>query len=430
MTEQVLGGLILVGGFLLLVMLRVPMVFAVGFSTALTMFILEIPMNMMVSNMVKGLNSFSLMAIPFFILAGEIMGAGGISDQLVALAKSLIGHVRGGLAQANVLDSMFFGGISGSPVADISSLGSIMIPIMERDGYDKDFSAGITMASSIQALLIPPSHNMIIYAMAAGSVSIAKLFMGGIVPGFVLGVALMIYVYIVSKKRNYPKGEAFCFKYFINTLKGSIPALLTIVIIILGVMTGVFTATESAAIAVVWALFVTFVLNRTIPIREMGKILGNTLKTLATIMALIGISGSFGWVLSYLKLPNMIVEFVIGLTNNKIVILMLINIVLLILGMIMDMSSVIIIATPILLPIATAIGIDPVHFGIIMIFNLGIGLITPPVGGVLFVTSGIANLKMEQLVKCMLPFYLVMIIALLLITYVPQFTMFVPNLLF
>lgn len=430
MTEQALGGLILVGGFLLLVILRIPMVFAIGFSTAATMIVLDIPLGMMVSNMVKGLNSFSLMAIPFFILAGEIMGAGGISDQLVALAKSLIGHVRGGLAQANVLDSMFFGGISGSPVADISSLGSIMIPIMERDGYDKDFSAGITMASSIQALLIPPSHNMIIYAMAAGSVSIAKLFIGGMVPGMVLGVALMIYVYIVSKKRNYPKGEAFSIKVFLDTLKVSIPALMTIVIIILGVTTGIFTATESAAIAVVWAMFVTFVLNRSISITAMGEILGNSLKTLATIMALIGISGSFGWVLSYLKLPNMIVEMVMGMTNNRILILLLINIVLMILGMIMDMSSIIIIATPILLPIATAIGIDPVHFGIIMIFNLGIGLITPPVGGVLFVTSGIANLKMEQLVKCMLPFYLVMIIALLLITYVPQFTMFVPNLLF
>ena len=430
MTTQVMGGLILVGGFLLLVMLRVPMVFAVGFSTAATMIVLDIPLGMMVSNMVKGLNSFSLMAIPFFILAGEIMGAGGISDQLVALAKSLIGHVRGGLAQANVLDSMFFGGISGSPVADISSLGSIMIPIMERDGYDKDFSAGITMASSIQALLIPPSHNMIIYAMAAGSVSIAKLFIGGMVPGLVLGVALMIYVYIVSKKRNYPKGEAFNFKFFIDTLKVSIPALTTIIIIILGVTVGIFTATESAAIAVVWAMFVTFVLNRSIPIKEIGPILGGALKTLATIMALIGISGSFGWVLSYLKLPNMIVEFVMNLTSNRILILMLINVVLLILGMIMDMSSIIIIATPILLPIATAIGIDPVHFGVIMIFNLGIGLITPPVGGVLFVTSGIANLKMEDLVKCMLPFYGVMFIALLLITYVPQFTMFIPNLLF
>lgn len=428
MTAE-LGSLILVGGFLLLVLLRVPMVYAVGFSTAATMLVLDIPINMMVSNMVKGLNSFSLMAIPFFILAGEIMGAGGISDQLVALAKSLIGHVRGGLAQANVLDSMFFGGISGSPVADISSLGSIMIPIMERDGYDKDFSAGITMASSIQALLIPPSHNMIIYAMAAGSVSVAKLFMGGLVPGFVLGVAMMIYVYYVSKKRQYPKGERFDLRLFWRTLKSSIPAMMTIVIIILGVTTGIFTATESAAIAVVWAMFVTFVLNRTIPLSRMNEILGNALKTLATIMALIGISSSFGWVLSYLKIPDKVVALVVGLTDNRILILMLINVVLLVLGMIMDMSSIIVIATPILLPIAQAIGIDPVHFGIIMIFNLGIGLITPPVGGVLFVTSGIANMKMEKLVKCMLPFYAVMLIALMLITYVPAFTMFFPNML-
>lgn len=430
MTPEVMGGLILVGGFMLLVLLRVPMVFAVGFSTALTMFILDIPMNMMISCIVKGLNSFSLMAIPFFIFAGEIMGAGGISDQLVALAKSVIGHVRGGLAQANVLDSMFFGGISGSPVADISSLGSIMIPIMERDGYDKDFSAGITMASSIQALLIPPSHNMIIYAMAAGSVSIAKLFIAGMVPGMVLGVALGIYVYIVSKKRNYPKGEGFSLRLFLNTFKKSILALITIIIIILGVTTGIFTATESAAIAVVWALLVTFGVNRTIPLRELGGILTNTLKTLATIMALMGISGAFGWVLSYLKIPNMVVEAILSLTTNKILILMIINVVLLILGMIMDMASIIVIVTPILLPVATSIGLDPVHFGVIMIFNLGIGLITPPVGSVLFVTSGIADMKMEDLVKCMLPFYGVMVVALVLITYVPQFTMFIPNLLF
>lgn len=429
MTAEALGGLILVGGFLLLILLRVPMVFAIGFSTAATMFVLDIPLNMMVSNMVKGLNSFSLMAIPFFIFAGEIMGAGGISDQLVALAKSLIGHVRGGLAQANVLDSMFFGGISGSPVADVSSLGSIMIPIMKRDGYDEDFSAGITMASSVQALLIPPSHNMIIYATSAGAVSIAKLFVGGMVPGVVLGIALMIYVYYVSRKRNYPKGDKFSLSVFLSTFKKSILALVTIVIIVLGVTTGIFTATESAAIAVVWALIVTFAVYRAIPLRQLWPILGNTLKTLATVMAIIGISGSFGWVLSYLKIPDMVVSAVLNMTSNKIVILMLINIVLLVLGMIMDMSSIIIIATPILLPIATSIGVDPVHFGVIMIFNLGIGLITPPVGGVLFVTSGIANMKMEKLVKCMLPFYAVMFLALILITYVPAFTMFLPNLL-
>lgn len=430
MTPETIGGIILVGGFLLLVILRVPMVFAIGFSTVATMLYLQIPLNMMVSNMVKGLNSFSLMAIPFFILAGEIMGSGGISDRLVVLAKAIVGHFRGGLAHVNVMGSMFFGGISGSPVADISSLGSIEIPMMVKDGYDIDFSAGVTMASSIQALLIPPSHNMIIYAMAAGSVSIAKLFLGGMVPGIVLGVSLMIYCYIMSVKRNYPRSTGFKLKTLWVALKQSVLALLTIVIIILGVLTGVFTATESAAIAVVWAMFVTFVVYRRIPLKEMWPILGRAFKTLATIMALIGISTAFGWVLSYLKIPNKIVTFVVGLTSSKVAILLLINVILLFLGMIMDMSSIIIIATPILLPIAQAVGIDPVHFGIIMIFNLGLGLITPPVGGVLFVTSGIANIKMERLVKCMFPFYIVMALALMLITFVPAITMFFPNLLY
>lgn len=429
MTPETLGGILLIGAFLLLVALRVPMVFAIGFSTVITMLFLKIPVLMVVSNMVKGLNSFSLMAIPFFIFAGEIMGAGGISDRLVGLAKGMVGHMRGGLAQVNCLDSMFFGGISGSPVADVSSLGSIMVPMMVKNGYDLDFSAGITMASSVQGLLIPPSHNMIIYAMAAGSVSIAKLFMGGLIPGILLGVALMIYCYYISLKRNYPKSDRFSLHVLWLAFKDSILAMLTIVIIMLGVLTGIFTATESAAIAAVWALIVTFIIYRQIPLKELWSILGRTVKNLATIMALIGISSAFGWVLSYLKIPNKIVTTVMGLTQNRIIIMLLINVILLFLGMIMDMSSIIVITTPILLPIARSIGIDPVHFGVIMILNLGIGLITPPVGGVLFVTSGITGMPMERLTKCMLPFYIVMVVVLLMITFIPAISMTLPGMM-
>jgi tripartite ATP-independent transporter DctM subunit len=430
MTPQMIGIWILFGSFLLLILMRVPIAFSVGLSTILTFLYLDIPLNMITTNIVKGLNSFSLMAIPFFIFAGEVMGAGGISDRVVGLAKALVGQFRGGLAQVNCLDSMFFGGISGSPVADVSSLGSIMIPIMKKNGYDMDFSAGITMASSIQGLLIPPSHNMIIYAMAAGSVSIAKLFMAGVVPGVLLGISLMIYSYFVSVKRNYPKEESFSLKKLFIALKESIFGLMTIVIIMVGVLTGIFTATESAAIASVWAVIVTFFIYREVPFKEMWNILTKTLKTLAIIMILIGISTAFGWLIAYLKVPSMIISSIMGLTSNPIFILLLINTILLFLGMIMDMSSIIVIATPILLPIATSIGIDPVHFGVIMILNLGIGLITPPVGGVLYVCSGITGMKIEALTKAMFSFYVVMLIVLILVTYVPAVSMTLPNMMF
>jgi tripartite ATP-independent transporter DctM subunit len=271
---------------------------------------------------------------------------------------------------------------------------------------------------------------MIIYAMAAGSVSIAKLFMAGVVPGVLLGISLMIYSYFVSVKRNYPKEESFSLKKLFIALKESIFGLMTIVIIMVGVLTGIFTATESAAIASVWAVIVTFFIYREVPFKEMWNILTKTLKTLAIIMILIGISTAFGWLIAYLKVPSMIISSIMGLTSNPIFILLLINTILLFLGMIMDMSSIIVIATPILLPIATSIGIDPVHFGVIMILNLGIGLITPPVGGVLYVCSGITGMKIEALTKAMFSFYVVMLIVLILVTYVPAVSMTLPNMMF
>lgn len=426
---QAIGGTLLIGLFLLLVFMRVPIMFAVGFSTVVTILFLDIPMVMAVSHIIKGLNSFSLMAIPFFILAGEIMGAGGISDRLVKFAKAIVGQLRGGLAHVNIIASLFFGGISGSPVADVSSIGAIMIPMMEKDGYDIEFSTGVTMASSIEGLLIPPSHNMIIYAMAAGSVSIAKLFLGGIIPGFTVAIVLMIYSFFVSIKRNYPKGDGFSFKYFIKSFKDAFFGLLTVIIIMMGVLTGVFTATEAAAMAVVWAMFVTFVIYRDIPFKEMWNILGRTLRTLSTVMAIIGCSSAFGWVLAYLKVPNAIMNSILGLTENRILILLIINVLLIFLGMIMDMSSIILIATPILLPVVSAIGMDPVQFGIMLMLNLGIGLITPPVGGVLFVCSGITKIPIDRLVKSMFPFYLVLLVALLLITFIPAFSLYLPNLM-
>ena len=429
MSTATLASLILLGSFVCLLFLRFPVVFSVGISSVVTFLFLDIDLGMIISNMVKGVNSFSLMSIPFFVLAGEIMSAGGISDRLVVLANALVGQFRGGLAQVNVLGSMFFGGVSGSPVADISSLGTIEIPMMEKAGYDTEFTAGITMASSIEGLLIPPSHNMIIFATAAGSVSIAGLFMAGIGPGVVLGLCLMIYSYVIAVKRNYPKGEGFTFKNLFYAIRHSILAMMTIIIILAGVLTGICTATESAAVACVWSFVVTFFVYRNIPLRQFGTIVKKALNTLATVMILIGISSAFGWVLAYLKVPELILNSLLGITQNKVVLILLMNVFLLFLGMVMDMSSSIIITTPILLPIATAIGMNPLQFGVMMIFNLGIGLITPPVGSVLFVTSGIAKRDMQTLVKSMAPFYLVMAIALVLVSFVPGFSLFLPNLM-
>lgn len=429
MSQATIATLILLGSFIGLLILRFPVLFSVGISSLITFMYLDVALGMIISNMVKGVNSFSLMSIPFFVLAGEIMSAGGISDRLVLQANSLVGQFRGGLAHVNVLGSMFFGGVSGSPVADISSLGSIEIPMMEKAGYDTDFTCGVTMASSIQGLLIPPSHNMIIFATSAGSVSIAGLFMAGMGPGVLLGLILMIYCYICAVKRNYPRGERFSFKNLWNATKKSILAMLTIVIILIGVLTGICTATEAAAVACVWAFFITFFVYKQIPLRDFGRIVKKAMGTLATIMILIGISSGFGWVLAYLKVPNIILTAVMSITKSKVLILLMMNFFLLLLGMVMDMSSSIIITTPILLPIAIAIGMNPLQFGIMLIFNLGIGLLTPPVGSVLFVTSGLSGRTMEQLVKAMVPFYIVMFSALMLVTFVPQFSLTLPRLM-
>ena len=370
------------------------------------------------------------MAVPFFITMGVLMGSGGISEKLIALANACVGWMRGGMAMVNIVASIFFGGISGSATADTASLGAILIPMMHKQGYDKEFATAVTMTSSVQGMLIPPSHNMIIYAMAAGSVSIAKLFLAGMIPGILLGLFLMIFCYIVSVKRNYPKGDRFSFKVMAAAFVDSFFGICTVIIIMVGVLTGLFTATESAAIAVVWATLVTFVIYRELPVKEMWNILDRALGTLSIIMVIMGVSSAFGWLLAYLKVPEMIINGILGFTSNRILILVLINIILLFLGMIMDMSSIIIITTPILLPIAVSIGMDPIQFGVMMILNLGIGLITPPVGAVLFVTSGITGLKIERLAKCMLPFYLVMVGALLAITYIPAISMAVPNWLY
>ena len=430
MSTEVIATIILLGSFFLLIFMGNHILFSIGTSTLITVLYLGIPLQTVAQQTVKGLNSFSLMAVPFFILAGEIMSAGGITKRLVDLADALVGWMRCGLGMVNIVASMFFGGISGSPTADVSSIGAMLIPVMDENGYDTDFSAAVTMSSSVQGLLIPPSHNMVIFAMAAGGVSVGQLFMGGLVPGVFLGIALMVYCYIVARKRNYPVGEKFSLRRTAKATVKGIWGLGTVLVVVLGVVSGIFTATESAAIACIYAMFVTFVIYREIPFREMINILKNSLKTLAMVMALIGVSSAFGWVVAYLRIPAKLTNLLLGISGNKIILLLLINLLLLVMGTMMDMICSILIITPILLPVVTAIGMSPIQLGVIMILNLGIGLITPPVGVLLFVCSAISKRSIEQLTKGMLPFYVVMVAVLLFITFVPAFSTALPDLIY
>ena len=429
MDPQSIAALILIGSFLVMIVFRFPIAFAIGIATTATIIYLGLPLQQVIQNMVGGVNKFTLMAVPFFILAGEIMGSGGISTRLIKLSNALVGWLRGGLAMVNILASMFFGGISGSSAADTASIGSILIPLMRKQGYDAEFATNVTMASSVQGILIPPSHNMVIFAMVAGGVSIGRLFLAGMIPGILLGVALMIYSFFVSIKRKYPKGDAWCFRNVARSIYDSFFGLFTVVIVVVGVIGGIFTATESAAIAAVYAFFVTFFIYREIPLSEFWNILGRSIKTLSIVLILISLSTAFGWVLTYLRIPALVANFILSITTNRILVLLMVNIMLLLLGMLMDMSSIIIIATPILLPVIMQIGIDPVHFGVIMILNLGIGLITPPVGSTLFIGSAISGVKIERLSKTMLPFYAVMVMVLILITYFPSVVMTIPDLI-
>lgn len=421
---------IMLGSFAILLMLRMPISFTLGISSVVTALYLQIPLATLFQRMVSGVQSFSLLAIPFFILAGEIMGQGGISSRLITFANALVGWMRGGLAQVNILASMFFGGISGSAVADTSSIGSILIPMMTDSGYDDDFAVAVTVTSSCQGVMIPPSHNMILFAMAAGSgVSIGQLFLGGLIPGLLLGASLMVMTAIISRKRNYPKGRIMSVREILVATNDALLGLLTCIIIVGGVIFGWFTATESAAVAVVYAFVITFFVYREIPLRQLGNILRKSLRTIAMVMALISTASMFGWLLAYLKVPTMVTNTLLGLSDNKIVILLLINVMCLILGCIMDMGPLILILTPILLPVATQLGMTSVQFGTMLILNLAIGLCTPPVGAALFAGCSIGRIKIEQATKASLPFYAMMIIVLLLVTFFQPLSMFVPTLM-
>ncbi|MCI7263817.1 MAG: TRAP transporter large permease [Clostridium sp.] len=420
---------VLLGSFFLMIFLRFPIAYAVGLASVFCLMAQGLPLSTICQHMVKGISSFSLMAVPFFITMGVLMGSGGISEKLIALANACVGWMRGGMAMVNIVASYFFGGISGSASADTASLGSILIPMMVDQGYDDDFSTAVTITSSCEGLLVPPSHNMVIYATTAGGISVGSLFLAGYLPGALLAGSLMIGSYIISKKRNYPKGAPFSLKNLIKQFSVSFWALAAILIVVFGVVGGVFTATESAAIAVIYSLFVSVFIYKGLDWKGVWHALDECVNTLSIVMILIATSQVFGFCLTRLHVPELAASAITGITTNPYILALLLNLILLVLGCIMDMAPIILIATPILLPIATSIGIDPIQFGIMMILNCGIGLLTPPVGAVLFIGSAVAKVPMEKVVKATLPFYLCMIVALLLITFIPGISMLLPNLL-
>lgn len=427
MDTQSLAILVLLGGFFLMIFLRFPIAYAVGLASVLCLLVLGQSLATVCQQMVKGISSFSLMAVPFFITMGVLMGSGGISEKLIALANACVGWMRGGLAMVNVVASYFFGGISGSASADTASLGSILIPMMVEEGYDADFSTAVTITSSCEGLLVPPSHNMVIYATTAGGISVGSLFLAGYLPGALLALSLMVGSYIISVKRNYPKGAKFSIMNLLRQLLKSFWALAAVIIVVFGVVGGVFTATESAAIAVIYSLFVSVFIYKGLDWKGVWRVLEDCVDTLAIVLILIATSNVFGYCLTMLHVPVLAANFITSISSSPIVLALLLNVILLVLGCIMDMAPIILIATPILLPIATSIGIDPIQFGIMLILNCGIGLLTPPVGAVLFIGSAVAKVPMEKVVKATLPFYLCMIITLLLITFIPEISLFIPR---
>ncbi|MGR6808360.1 TRAP transporter large permease (plasmid) [Sphaerotilus natans] len=422
--------LVLLGSFFVLMMLGVPVAYSLGLAALVGALWIDLPLDAVMIQLASGINKFSLLAIPFFVLAGAIMAEGGMARRLVAFAGVLVGFIRGGLSLVNILASTFFGAISGSSVADTASVGSVLIPEMEKKGYPRDFAAAVTVSGSVQAILIPPSHNAVLYSLAAGgSVSIAALFMAGVLPGLLMGLTLAALCLITARRRNYPKGEVIPLKQALKITVDALWGLMTMVIILGGILSGVFTANESASIAVLWAFFVTMFIYRDYKWRDLPRLVHRTVKTVTVVMILIGFAAAFGYLMTLMMIPMKVTAFITSLSDNKYVILGLINLLLMLLGCLMDMSPLILILTPILLPVATSLGIDPVHFGMIMMVNLGIGLITPPVGTVLFVGSAVAKLSLGVVTRAMMPFFIALFIVLLMVTYMPWLSLWLPRLL-
>ena len=421
--------LVLFGTFTVLLLIGTPVAFCLGVSSFATITYLGLPPVVVFQRLNSGISVFVLMAIPFFIYAGELMVRGDIARRLVALAGGAVGHMRGGLGQVNITASVLFGGISGSAAADASAIGGLMIPQMEERGYGRDYAVNITVTSSIIALMLPPSHNLIIYAIAAGGrISIADLFTAGILPGLILALSLMIVAWVVAKRRGYPTEPFPGLRAMLCLLASATPGLILVAIIFGGVRSGVFTASESSCIAVVYAIIVTLAVYRSLSWPDFVAATMGAVRTASMVLLVIGSAAAFAWLLAYLRVPATLVELISSVSSNPIVILLLLNVLLLFLGTFMDMSPLIVITTPIFLPVAVAFGVDPVHFGIILILNLGIGLCTPPVGAVLFVGCAVGRLPVATALRTIWQFYGAAVFTLMLVTYIPALSLWLPSL--
>ncbi|MDI6025105.1 TRAP transporter large permease [Corticibacterium sp. UT-5YL-CI-8] len=419
---------ILFGSFTLLMLIGTPVAFCLGIASFATVVYMGLPPLVVFQRLNSGMSVFSLLAIPFFIYAGDLMVRGGIASRIVAFAASLVGHVRGGLGQVNIVTATLFGGISGSAVAEAAAVGGLMIPQMKARGYGTDYAVNVTSMSALIALLLPPSHNMIIYSISAGGkISIADLFTAGILPGILLAASLMVTAYFVARHRGYPTEPFPGFLMVAHLLAVAVPGLLLIAIIFGGVRSGIFTATESSCIAVIYALLVTVFVYRQLNWNDFVHATMGAVRTTAMVLLIIGTAAAFSWLMAFLKVPTSLVAWMNTLSENPIIILLLLNLIMLVLGTFMDMGPTIIITTPIFLPIAQSYGIDPVHFGVIMILNYGIGLNTPPVGAVQFVACAVGKISVWEAMRSIWPFYGAGVVVLLMVTYIPAISLWLPS---
>ncbi|HKE45486.1 MAG TPA: TRAP transporter large permease [Steroidobacteraceae bacterium] len=425
-----MGTAILFGVLLILLVMGVPVAFALITASLATVLYLDLPAIVIVQQTAAGASITSLLAIPLFIFAGEMMMRGGISERLIAFAASLVGHLRGGLGQVSVLSSLFFGGVSGSAIADVSAIGGTMIPQMVKRGFDRDFAVNVSISAAVVALLVPPSHNLILYSAAAGgSISIADLFAAGIMPALLLTAVLMMTGWLIARRRGYAIEPFPGFAEVLRRFVAALPGLLLVALIFIGIRAGIFTAIESASIAVIYAVLVAGLVYRSLTWKSFLETCGGAIRTTGLILFIIGAAASFGWLLAYMQVPAAAVEFLSGISQNKNLILLVMVLTLLALGTFMDLAPLIIICTPIFLPIAKAIGVDPVHFGVILILKGGIGLITPPVGSVLFVGTAIGKISVTETLRTIWPFYLAALAVLFIVTFVPIISLWLPALL-
>src|SRR5882672_7597704 len=423
---------ILLGTLFLCFGIGMPISYSLGVGALVGALWIGIPAEAVMLKISDGVSKVAMLTIPFFVLAGAIMAEGGMAKRLVAFANVLVGmvRVRGGLSAVNILATTFLSGISGSSVADVSAIGSVLIPQMEKAGYPRVFATNVTISASVQAILVPPSHNAVIYSLATGgTISIISLFMAGVVPGLLLGFSLILLCIFIGYRDGHPTGTAVPLREALSITIDATWGLITIVIIIGGILLGVFTAIEAGAVACIWAFTVTMFIYRDYRWRDLPGLVHRTLKTVAMVLTLIAMASSFGYVMALMQMPAKITAFFLTISENKYVILMLINMMLLVLGCLMDMAPLILICTPILLPVVMKLGVDPVHFGMIMLLNLGIGLLTPPVGSVLFVGCAVGEVTLQQVMRTIWPFYGVMIGVLMLVTYVPALSLWLPRML-